>query len=146
MLDGLQHAHSGLRWILLALLLWCIVKGLLGKSGGRFFDKTRKLALMTMIIAHVQLLIGFALYFMKGHYQGLSGEGMKVSLIRFFAMEHALGMLIAIVLLTIGYKKVKSAASDVGKYKAMFGYYLIALILILMFIPWPFRFETYGWI
>ena len=131
---------------MLLLLVWVVIKAILGTSKkGRYFDKTRKLALVTMIVAHVQLLLGFSLYFMKGHYKGLSAEGMKEPIIRFFAVEHMLGMLVAIVLITIGYKRIKAASSDVSKYKSMLWYYLAALILVLMMIPWPFRFEGYGW-
>lgn len=149
MLTGIQHAHSGLRWILLLLLIWSVIKGAMGRKGdARFFDKTRKLALMTMITAHIQLLLGLVLYFGNAHHKVFSTQGgMAEPILRFFAVEHLVGMLLGIVMITIGYRKVKSAATDVAKYKALFLYYLVGLILILAMIPWPFRsgFEAYGW-
>ncbi len=49
-------------------------------------------------------------------------------------------MLIAIILITIGYRKAK-----VGNAKGVFTYYLIALLLMLAAIPWPFRALGAGW-
>jgi hypothetical protein len=59
---------------------------------------------------------------------------MKDAATRFFAVEHFAGMLIAIILITIARGKAK-----VFNYKASSLLYLIALIIILVSIPWPFR-------
>ncbi|MBP6793780.1 MAG: cytochrome B, partial [Saprospiraceae bacterium] len=59
---------------------------------------------------------------------------MKDRVMRFFAVEHPMMMLIAIILITVGYIKGKKQNS----FKPIFWYYLIALLLILAGIPWPF--------
>jgi hypothetical protein len=59
---------------------------------------------------------------------------MKDSASRFWAIEHITGMLIAIILITIARGKAK-----VLNYSAAAWLYLIALILILATVPWPFR-------
>jgi hypothetical protein len=64
---------------------------------------------------------------------------MKVALYRFYGMEHLMGMIIAIVLVTIGHSKSKKATESAAKFKAIKLWYVLALILILAFIPWPFR-------
>jgi membrane protein DedA with SNARE-associated domain len=64
---------------------------------------------------------------------------MKSPLLRFYGMEHLAGMLIAIVLVTIGHSKSKKATESSDKFKAIKFWYVLALILILAFIPWPFR-------
>ena len=76
------------------------------------------------------------------------GEVMKNPVARFFAVEHITMMLIAIVLIHIGRARSKKALTDLAKHKAAFWFYLIALLLILAGIPWPFRhgFETFPWI
>ena len=58
---------------------------------------------------------------------------------RFFGMEHFAGMLIAIALITIGYSKSKKADTPADKFKKIKVFYLIGFLLILAFIPWPFR-------
>jgi len=45
-------------------------------------------------------------------------------------------MIIAIVLITVGYSKAKRAVADYAANKIVFILYTIALILILSRIPW----------
>ena len=61
-------------------------------------------------------------------------ELMKDKFYRFFWVEHPLMMLLAIILITVARGKAK-----VLNYKAVSWLLLIALILILAAIPWPFR-------
>ncbi len=143
---GFTHLHSLLRWILLLLLVISVSKVMLG-STKRFFEKDRKMALVVMILAHVQLLIGFALYFMKDYIGYLSNLGDQTTFYRFFAIEHMAGMVIAIILITLGYGKVKRGTTDAAKMRAVKVFYGLALIIILVSIPWPFRegFAHLGW-
>ena len=100
--------------------------------------KDKMLNLFAMVILHVQFLIGLTLYFMSGRVN--MGEGwMKNPMFRFFGMEHFIGMLLAIVLITIGRRKAENASIDSKKHKTVLVFYLIGFILILAFIPWPFR-------
>jgi membrane protein DedA with SNARE-associated domain len=94
--------------------------------------------MFAMISLHTQLLIGLVLYFTSDKVQFIEGW-MKSPLLRFYGMEHLAGMLIAIVLVTIGHSKSKKAVSSSDKFKAIKLWYVLALILILAFIPWPFR-------
>jgi hypothetical protein len=64
---------------------------------------------------------------------------MKEKSYRFFWMEHPLLMIISIILITLGYGMAKKPVSDEVKYKKAFQFFIIALILILIGIPWPFR-------
>ena len=145
MITGFGHLHSFLRWVLLLLLVITIVKAFTSKS---YSTGDKKLALFTMIAAHVQLLLGFSLYFMKGYYKFFGVEGaMTDSFKRFWMVEHFAGMVIAIILITIGHTKVKKASEERGKNKNVRVFYTLALIIILLTIPWPFKegFASYGW-
>ncbi len=145
MITGLLHLHNLLRWVILILLVVAIVKHLTGMSGRKpFTSGDRKIGLFTMITAHIQLLIGLIQWF-AGEW-GLQkiqelgfGEVMKHGVYRFWAVEHNLGMLIAIILITIGKGAAKKPISDTAKHKKAFWYFLIALIIILAVIPWPGR-------
>jgi uncharacterized membrane protein SirB2 len=66
---------------------------------------------------------------------------MKSSALRFWAVEHITGMVIAIVIGTIGYSRAKRSADNAVAYKRVFWGYLLALIIIFLTIPWPFRAE-----
>jgi hypothetical protein len=83
-------------------------------------------------------LIGLGLYFISPKVQ-FTGEVMKSAVGRFYTVEHFSMMLIAVILITVGNAKSKRMADDGKKFKSVFTYFLIALILILVSIPWPFR-------
>jgi hypothetical protein len=143
MMNGLIHAHSGLRWVVLGLLLAAIFKSLMKwRSNVNYSDSDRKLNLFTMISMHVQLLLGIALFFMSGR---VDFSQMKDAMFRFFSVEHTTMMLIAIILVTIGHAKSKKIADETQKHKTIFTFYLLALLLVLVAIPWPFRGWGNGW-
>ena len=134
MYPALTHSHSGLRWILLILLVATIFSTF-GKRDGKvpFSAGDKKLSLFTLIAAHLQAVLGLGLYFMSTKVE-FSSTTMSSPLHRFYTMEHTLMMLIAIILITLGYGHAKKANA-----KKVFTFYLIALIIILIAIPWPFR-------
>lgn len=133
LLLGLKHAHSGLRWVVLILLLAAIAQAF-SKKNTPLNNGNRKLAMFAMISVHIQLLIGLVLYFISPLVV-FGTETMSNSALRFYTVEHLLGMLIAIVLITIGHSKAKKS----GSFKPVLTFYAIGLFLILASIPWPFR-------
>jgi 4-hydroxybenzoate polyprenyltransferase len=143
----LKHAHSGLRWVVLILLIYAIYNAFAKKKGTEYTEGDRKLNLFTMVSAHTMLLIGLIMYFMNPFIHlawGHMGEVMHDSAARHMVIEHPIGMLLALVLITIGHSKSKKAIGG-DKHKKIFTFYLIGLIIILASIPWPFRFEGAGW-
>lgn len=138
MYNGLLHAHSGLRWVALILLVVAIINAFLSKGKNSYEKKDKMINLFAMVFMHIQLLIGLGLYFMSGKVDFSSGW-MKNDMLRFFGLEHFLMMLIAIVLITIGRKKAESQATPDAKHKKILVWYTIALIIIFAAIPWPYR-------
>jgi hypothetical protein len=137
--------HSILRWVILFLLVAAIVKSYNGMSSGRSFSEgDRKVSLFLMISAHTTLLLGLVLWFFGAF--GLSlvedngmGAVMKNAVMRYWVVEHFVGMLIAIGLITIGRGVAKKGIPDGAKFKRAFWLFLVALIIILATVPWPFR-------
>lgn len=136
----LLHAHSGLRWLVLLALLMAIVQSFSRRGITGSISETKSV-LVTFILTHLQLLIGLVLYLVSPKVQ-FGTDTMGNSMLRFFTVEHLLGMIIAIALITIGYSRAKKADQPFG---TVFKYYLIALIVILISIPWPFRALGAGW-
>ena len=133
------HAHSGLRWLALILIIYAIFNALTAIKQGRDFEKKDKMiGLFTLISFHTQLLIGLILFFTSAKVVFVSGF-MKESMLRFFAIEHPLMMLISIALVTIGYSKSKKETSSRLKFRKILVFYTIALVVLLAGIPWPFR-------
>lgn len=140
----LLHAHSIGRWIVLLLLLFAIFNSLV--AGQRPWIRTdgRTGSILT-IFADLMFLLGLVQWYWgpKG-YKLLDAAGgmspaMKDSFTRFFAIEHPLMMLIAIILIHIGKSQARKAISDRAKHRRTVIFYLLALIIILLMIPWPFR-------
>jgi len=126
------------------MLVYTIIYAFRAKSQPHIPDKKKiNLPLYTLILFSLQFVLGLVMYFMSGKVTFAAGF-MQDSILRFFTMEHGLLMLIAIVLVHIGY--IKSTRLPYEKaYRAIFLYYLIALILVLAGIPWPFRNLGTGW-
>ena len=143
-MEILKHAHSGLRWVALGLLIFALFNALKGKKSGEYIKKDKMINLFTMISLHTQLLIGLILYFSSDKVQFIKGW-MKNSLLRFYGMEHFLMMIIALVIITIGRKKAEKIEDARSKHATIFNWYLIVLIIILLAIPWPFRNIGGGW-
>jgi len=143
--NGLLLLHSLLRWVILILLVIAIAKSYTGMTAGKpFSDGDKKVGLFLMISAHTTLLVGLYLWFFGpwgiANIGNLGfGEVMKDRVLRYYAVEHTTGMLIAIVLITIGRGVAKKRIPDVAKYKRTFWFFLIALVIILATVPWPFR-------
>ena len=88
---------------------------------------------------HLQVLLGRGLYF------GVSPWGLKALQAgcamadpqkRFFGVEHIAVMLLAAVLAQVGRSLSKRQTNDVLKHKKAFTWFAIALVLILLMIPW----------
>lgn len=148
---GMLHLHSVLRYLILAAALWSIFQMASGLNGKKVFTKSDKRpALLFMILMDLQLLVGLYLYFflpngIKKISQVGMGPVMEDKVSRFFAIEHLLGMAIALILVHIGYAVTKKPIEDSKKFKRAFWMFLIALVLMLAFIPWPFRELGRGW-
>ncbi|WP_299824763.1 hypothetical protein [uncultured Pontibacter sp.] len=138
MYTGLQHLHSYLAYLVLLGLLVSIIMALAGWFGNKpFTDKDRKAGLFGLIPTHLQWVVGLILYFVSPlGLENFSGAGMKDSVSRLYFLEHPLMMIIAVVLITIGYAKVKRQVQSGNGFKTIAILYGIALILILARIPW----------
>lgn len=130
MYTGLVHLHNLLRWVIVITLVWSLWNAFKGKNG--------KETLFMMISSHVMLLIGLIQWF--GGEWGLKqikslgmGEAMKNAAIRFFAVEHALMMVIAVALITVAHRSAKASKPNTK------WLLLTALLIILLMMPGPWR-------
>jgi hypothetical protein len=134
--------HSLLRWAVLIFGVLTVINALTGFLKKRPFTKSDdKSNLFFMISCDVQLLLGLILYFGNGWLDKLKhfAQYKADPTMRFFAMEHMSMMVLAWVLVHIGRASVKRADTDAAKHKKMLLFFGIALVLILVSIPWPFR-------
>jgi hypothetical protein len=139
----LLHIHSVGRWIVLILLLVAIFNSLL--AGNRPFVRSdARIGSLLTIFADIMLLVGLTLwYFGPRGYKIIEAMGMNAAMkdpfARFFGVEHITGMIIAVILIHVGKIQGKKAISDKSKHRRSFIFFLLALLIILISIPWPFR-------
>jgi Na+-driven multidrug efflux pump len=143
MYNGLLHLHSVLRWVILILLLVALFKSFADRNKA-FTPGHRKTGLFLMITADIMFVVGLYQWFtgpwgLKSIQANGMGNVMKNASLRFFAVEHLLGMLIAISLIHVGYNYSKKDIPDAMKHKRVILFYGLALLIILISIPWPFR-------
>ena len=143
MYNGLLHLHSLLRWVILILLLVALYKNYADRDRP-FTSGHRKTGLFLMITADLMLLLGLYQWFtgpwgLKSIQTNGMSVVMKNSVLRFFAIEHIVGMITAIILIHIGYAYSKKNITDKVKHRRAVLFFGLALLIILVSIPWPFR-------
>lgn len=138
--------HSLNRFILLVLLLIVVVRTFMGwQNKAAFNNSDNKLSLFLFISTHTQLLLGLILYFVSPAVI-FSSASMQDKVSRYWLVEHLAGMLIAIVLITMGRTMTKKITDGAAKYKRMFIFNVIALVFILAILAQSHRgFFTVSW-
>ncbi|WP_299214370.1 hypothetical protein [uncultured Dokdonia sp.] len=140
MYSTIQFVHSIWAYLVLAVLVITTINSLVNFFGGKEYGaKDMRLALFTLITMHIQLLIGLVLFFVSPN--GLNaitsnGMGGLSSSARRLAVEHPTLMIIAVILVTIGYSKHKKQRLSTPKFKKLAIFYTLALIAVLAMIPW----------
>jgi len=138
MVNLLLSTHSGLRWVVLFLLVWASFNALTKRHSSLYSNNDRRLNLLAMTFFHLQAVFGIILYFMSVKVQFFEGW-IKQTMYRFYGLEHALLMILVFVLLTIGHSKSKKTEIPRKKHQIIALFYTISLLLVLLAIPWPFR-------
>jgi hypothetical protein len=140
MYNILLLSHSWLRWVVLILAVLAIYRNYEGFSTGRKWTATDK-KFNTFFIGsmHLQLVIGLILYSgVSPMMQGILADTatlMKDKEHRFWGVEHISVMIIAVLVAQIGSIKAKKQVSDAGKFRTAFFWFLAAIILVLIMIP-----------
>lgn len=133
-MNALLHTHSLLRYVVMVLLIAVIIKSFSGWMGKKPFTKgDDKFSLFLFISTHLQLLIGLILYFISDRVQ-FTSETMKMKILRYWAVEHITGMLIAIVLITIARSSMKKLTDSTAKHKRLAILNTAALVVIMVIL------------
>ena len=123
--------HSWLRWAVLGAGIAALVRGgSADGSAGKWYT----------ILLDTQMLLGLLLYFalspLTSAALGDFGAAMRTPQLRYFAVEHVVGMLIAITLAHVGRSRVKKAPTA-RKARTAAIFYGLSVIALLASIPWP---------
>jgi FtsH-binding integral membrane protein len=133
--------HSAIRWFVLGSLIYAIFTAYKGLTRNEVFtQKANSIRHWTATIAHIQLLIGMAIYVQSPVvlYQTSDSPDKVLNEQTFFRYIHIALMILAIVVITIGSAKAKRMKDDLSKYQTMLRWFTVALVIIFVAIPWPF--------
>jgi hypothetical protein len=134
--------HSWVRWIALIAVVGTALAALRGKVAGprSLADRWGMVAMMAL---DIQLLLGLLLYFVLSPNMSAilanMGGAMKDPGLRFWAVEHTASMFGAIALAHIGRVLARKATSDSAKRTRLLACFGVALVLIVLGMPWPGR-------
>lgn len=140
MYDAILSVHSYWAYLVLFILIVAVVNALIKTFGDKEYEaKDFRISLFTLIVSHIQLLIGLVLYFVSPRFElwsELGGGVMGNSIARLYLVEHPFVNILAVALITIGYSKHKKKLTSNRKLKTIAIFYTIALVLFLSRIPW----------
>lgn len=136
-------AHSWLRWVVVAALVVLVglsAHGVVRRRAHAVVDV--RAARAATRLADLQLLLGIALYLLLSPQTRAAfadfGAAMKQSTLRFFALEHPTGMVLALAALHVGVAASRRAVDDRTKHRRALVGAALALVCVLVTIPWPF--------
>ncbi len=134
--------HSIFRWLVLISLCYTIYRAYKGYAfKSEFSSLDNKARHWTATIAHIQLIFGVLVYLKSPIIEYYFSDFQNLVYdwdLTFFGLIHFSLMISAIVIITIGSAKAKRKKSDQEKFRTMLTMYSIALVIILIAIPWPF--------
>ncbi len=141
MYEFILAIHNIIRWVALVLLIVTTVSAFIGWLGKReWAERDRKFGVFTTIALDTQLLLGLILYFFLSPLTKTAlqdfGAAMGVTDLRFYVLEHALFMILAVILAHVGSALAKKATDLKAKFMRAAIFYGLALLLVLLGIPW----------
>ncbi|MRG48011.1 hypothetical protein GFS24_23020 [Chitinophaga sp. SYP-B3965] len=135
----LLYIHSLFRWLVLLSLIYSIYRAWRGYiSHSAFTGTDNSIRHWTATIAHIQLTLGVVLYFKSPFTRASLKHTLQSMDLSFFSIIHLSMMVVAILLITIGSALSKRKTTDPEKFRTLLIWFSIALLIILLAIPWPF--------
>lgn len=140
-MEIVKTLHSYFAYIVLAVLLIAIGNALWGWWRKKEFSQKKdfRLSKTSLILSHIQLLLGLILYFISVNgFKAIQllGIGGLNAPARLLALEHPLINIIALVFITVGWSRHKRVKESRKKFKNIALFYGLGLLLIVSRLPW----------
>ncbi|MDI1451191.1 cytochrome c [Polyangium sp. 6x1] len=135
--------HSWLRWIVLALGLATTISSARARKQSSPYERLHdRLGLLFVAALDLQVTLGLVMYLWLSPMTHLAFQdpagAMRSSPLRFFLVEHAFSMLLALTCAHVGRVRARRSTSDADKHKRAAWGAGLAAACILIGIPWPF--------
>jgi len=140
MYTPLLTLHSWIRWIALLAVVFALLRSVRALAGdGRWTPADTKWLKGSAHAMTVQFLLGIFLFAVSPYIRDLMGDmatTMRDRTSRFFAVEHAAIMFLALASIHVGVLLTRGATTDRGKHTRAAICVAIALGLVAYGIPW----------
>lgn len=132
--------HNLTRWLIVLAGLVVVLRSVYGVVSSKTWSKTDgRFGIIFTMLLDIQLLLGLILYVFLSPLTKIAFANLQAAMsnadIRFFAIEHLLFMVVAIVLAHVGSARVKKIEES-RKYRAALIFHGLAFVVILLAIPW----------
>ncbi len=131
----LKELHAYNRYFILLALVFVLFRAYLGWFNNRRYEKPDNTGAAALLgLCHLQLLVGLSLLWLSPYgFSAFSNgsSGQPGSWARYFTMEHAGAMFVAIVLVQLGRIFSKKNTDDQQKHRTIAIYTTIATLLII---------------
>jgi hypothetical protein len=134
--------HSLLRWVVILMGLLVLARAISGVAGRKAWSPADEASGRWFTgVLDLQFLIGLILYvalspFIRDAWRDI-GATMKNAPLRFFVVEHTFGMLAVLAFVHIGRVRIRKAADGAQKHKLAAVFFGLAVVVMLLAIPWP---------
>ena len=133
--------HNIIRWVVLVAGVVAVIRAYWGWFGKRDWAKTdRQVGLLFMVGIDIQLLLGLFLYIFLSPITRAAlnalGELMSDAGLRFFTLEHAFYMVLAVIFAHLGSFLPRRVEEAVAKHRHAAIWFTLALLAIVLGMPW----------
>ena len=129
--------HSWIRWAALALGIATTIAAIVDRSG----RGSSRLGLFFMMTLDVQMLIGLLLYLALSPFTRTAlddfGAAMRNPSLRYWAVEHAATMMLAVVLAHVGRVLARTARTPDARRTREIVCFGLSTVLMVVATPWP---------
>ena len=133
--------HSILRWVVLLTGLYAVGHSVSRRKSERWRRSDGHPGLYFIVALDVQFLLGLLLYLVYSPTLTAAamnlGAAMRDPTLRFFLVEHAVGMTLAIVIAHVGRARMKGNRDAPRRHRQAMIFFGLALLLVVLSIPWP---------
>jgi hypothetical protein len=133
--------HNILRWVVIILGILALARAYIGFLGNRTWsDSDRKIGVFFSSGIDLQLLLGLILYFFLSDITRVVftdfSAAMSGEVTRFFVLEHAFYMLLAVVFGHLGVILPRRVEKSKSKYARAAIWFTLTFLMLMLGIPW----------
>ncbi|MBI2188113.1 MAG: hypothetical protein HYU37_13500 [Acidobacteria bacterium] len=134
--------HSLLRWVVLIAGAVAVARSVTAWRSRTAWTAGDDYAGWWFVIAlDAQLLLGLVLYLWLSPMTQIAfqnfGAAMGNAVLRFWAVEHISGMVVALALAHVGRVRIRRAAAAASRHRTAAIFFGLALLAIVLTVPWP---------